>query len=59
MRNTNTLMRSKTGKGNKNMSKEEFEAMLDEKLAKGEITSWEAEMEWQDFMHRNDDLREW
>ena len=37
------------------VSKEQMEAELDRKLAAGEITSQEAEDEWQDFMHRGMD----
>ena len=41
------------------LTKEELEAILEEKMRKGEITVEEAEQEWQDWMHRTDNLREW
>lgn len=40
-------------------TKEQLEAELDEKIQKGDITIEEAEMEWQDYMHRGEDRREW
>lgn len=39
----------------KALTKQQLEQELDEKLAKGEITAEEAEMEWQDFTHRGSD----
>jgi len=41
------------------MTKEELEAKLQAKLEAGEITPFEAEMEWQDFMHRYEVWQEW
>lgn len=41
------------------LTKEELEAILEERIRKGEITVEEAEDEWQDWMHRTDHLREW
>ena len=41
------------------MTKEELEAQLDAKLEAGEITAEEAEMEYQDWMHRNEVWSEW
>lgn len=40
-------------------TKKQLEAELDEKIQKGDITIEEAEMEWQDYMHRGEDRREW
>lgn len=40
-------------------TKEQLEAELDEKIRKDDITIEEAEMEWQDYMHRGEDRREW
>lgn len=36
------------------MTREELEAKLERQLEAGEITADEAEMEWQDFMHRDE-----
>ena len=36
------------------MTKEELEAKLEERIAKGDITIEEAEMEWQDYMHKDE-----
>lgn len=41
------------------MTKKELEEKLDRQLEAGEITSEEAELEWQDFTHRGEDRREW
>lgn len=41
------------------MTKAELEKRLDERLRNGEITEDEAEMEWQDFTHRDETWREW
>lgn len=41
------------------MTREKLEAKLDRKLEAGEITADEAEMEWQDFMHRDEVWCEW
>lgn len=41
------------------LTKAELERSLDRKLAAGEITAEEAEMEWQDFMHRDEVWSEW
>ena len=40
-------------------TKEQLEAELDEKIQKGDITIEEAEMEYQDYMHRDEGWREW
>ena len=40
-------------------TKEQLETELDEKIRKGEITIEEAEMEYQDYMHRDEGWREW
>ena len=40
-------------------SLEQLEQELDDKLAKGLITSDEAEMEYQDFRHRDEVWQEW
>lgn len=40
-------------------TKEQLEAELDQKLAEGKITVDEAEHEYQNFMHRDEDWREW
>ena len=39
----------------RNLTKQQLEAELQEKLDRGEITVEEAEMEWQDFTHRGED----
>ena len=36
------------------MTKEELEAKLVRDLASGKITAEEAELEWQDWMHKNE-----
>jgi len=41
------------------MSREELEKLLDERVATGEMTEEEAEMEWQDYMHRDETWSEW
>ena len=38
------------------MTKEEFEVKLEQAIANGEMTSEEAEMEWQDFTHEGEDV---
>lgn len=39
----------------KTVTRQQLEAELQEKLDRGEITTQEAEDEWQDFMHRGED----
>ena len=41
------------------MTKEELEARLQEQLDAGAITEEEAEMEWQDYTHRDEVWQEW
>lgn len=41
------------------MTKEELEEKLDYQVATGLISKEEAEMEWQDFMHRDEVWQEW
>lgn len=41
------------------MTKSELEKKLEKQLEAGEITEYEAEMEWQEFMHRNEVWSEW
>ena len=41
------------------MTKEEFEAKLQAKIDAGEITEDEAELEWLDWMHRDEVWSEW
>ncbi len=41
------------------MTKEEIIAQIDAKLKAGEITAEEAEMEYQDLMHRDEVWQEW
>lgn len=41
------------------ITKQQLEKELQEKLARGEITSEEAENEWQDFTHRDEGRPEW
>ena len=36
------------------MTKAEFEAKLERDLASGKITAEESELEWQDWMHKNE-----
>ncbi len=40
-------------------TKEQLEAELDEKIQKGDITIEEAELEYQDYTHRGEDIRGW
>lgn len=42
-----------------NQEKKELEEKLQRQLEAGEITEYEAEMEWQDWMHRNEVWPEW
>ena len=41
------------------MTKQELEEKLQRQLEAGEITADEAEMEWQDWMHRDEVWQEW
>lgn len=41
------------------MTKEELQEKLDAKVRAGEITADEAEMEYQDFTHRDEVWQEW
>ena len=41
------------------MTKTELEEKLNRKLEAGEITADEAELEWQDFTHRDEVWQEW
>ena len=41
------------------MTKQELEKKHERQLEAGEITAEEAEMEWQDWMHRNEVWSEW
>ena len=41
------------------MTKQELELKLQKQIDSGEITLEEAEMEWQDFMHRDEVWKEW
>lgn len=41
------------------MTLEELEKELDEKVASGEMTTWEADMEYMDFLHRDEVWVEW
>ena len=41
------------------MTKDELLKRLDADLADGKITADEAEMEYQNFTHRDEDWREW
>ena len=40
------------------MTREELEAELDAKVASGEMTPEEADLEWFDFVERGEDRRE-
>lgn len=39
----------------RNLTRQQMESELQEKLDRGEITVEEAENEWQDFIHRGED----
>lgn len=41
------------------MTKTELELKLSKQLAEGKISAEEAEMEWQDYMHRDEVWSEW
>jgi len=41
------------------MTKQELETLLKQQLDEGLITADEAEMEWQDWMHRDEVWQEW
>ena len=41
------------------MTRQELEAKLEAQIAAGQISEWDAEMEWQDWMHRNEFWQEW
>lgn len=41
------------------MTKTELEQKLNKQLAEGKISAEEAELEWQDFTHRDEVWTEW
>ena len=41
------------------MTKQELEKKLERQFEAGEISAEEAEMEWQDWMHRDEVWSEW
>lgn len=46
-------------KMNGTLTPDEYGKVLDQKIASGEITPEEAEMDWQDYTHRDQGRAEW